>query len=444
MPTTLQALVVAAACSLAASAGAAEGLDDLFDLDAPHDAPAEQSSGGSGSGIRWSGYGEFAGAYTYRDPEHWSKLRTRFELAASGRAGAGIRYKISARADVDAAYHLEDHYYPGPVRRDQRRELSLREAYLDFSSGDFEFRVGRQHVVWGEMVGLFLADVVSARDMREVILPEFESMRIPQWAARAEYFAGQSHFEFLWIPAPSYDEVGKPGADFYPYPFIDGGTRVRTNRPSNSLSNSNWGLRASHLINGWDLSAFYYRSYDVQPTLYQLPGGSLELRNDRIHQLGGTFSKDYGRFVLKGETVHTRGRKYLTLDDPVNPLGLKSSETLDYAVGVDVPVGSVWRFNVQYFGRRAFQHDDTMGFDRDETGMTFLVNRKFGDRVEAEVLYIGSFTSSDYLVRPKLSWHMTQDWRAQVGADIFGGRDNGLFGRYDNQDRVYLEFRRWF
>jgi hypothetical protein len=66
------------------------------------------------------------------------------------------------------------------------------------------------------MVGLFFADVVSARDMREFILPEFDQMRIPQWAARAEYFADDYHAELLWIPVASYDNIGKPGAEFYP------------------------------------------------------------------------------------------------------------------------------------------------------------------------------------------------------------------------------------
>jgi hypothetical protein len=28
-----------------------------------------------------------------------------------------------------------------------------------------------------------------------------------------------------------------------------------------------------------------------------------------------------------------------------------------------------------------------------------------------------------------------------VGADIFTGRDAGVFGRFDNRDRAYTEFR---
>jgi len=427
------------ACSLwPAAATAADDLDSLFDLDKPL-APAEPS----GSGLRWSGYAEAGAAYTYEEPAHWSKLRARFELAANGKLGERAKFKLSGRVDADGAYDLEEGHYPGRVRRDQRREFSLREAYIDTSAGDWEFRFGRQHVVWGEVVGIFLADVVSARDMREFFLPEFEALRIPQWAARAEYFGENSYLELLWIPVPSYDEVGKPGADFYPFP-LPPDARVHERKPANSIENTNWGVRATHLINGWDLSAFYYRSLDVSPTLYRIsPAPTFELRHDRIRQVGGTVSKDLGAFVLKGEAVHTHGRSMNTAD-PTAPFGLKASNTFDYIVGVDIPVADRWRFNIQHYGHVISSHEAAMGVERHERGLTLLVNRKFGDDVEAEVLLASSIEHKDYMVRPKVAWRVTPDWRAQIGVDLFGGGQNGLFGRFANRDRVYMELRRWF
>ena len=163
--------------------------------------------------------------------------------------------------------------YPGAVAHDQRQEFIARENYLDYSAGDFDFRFGRQHIVWGEVVGLFFADVVSAKDLREFVLPDFDLIRIPQWAARAEYFKNDFHAEAVWIPVMSYDKIGKPGADFFPYPPPPppgyGVAFENEVRPGNSVSNGAYGGRMSYLKNGWDGSVFYHRSFDANPTFYR-------------------------------------------------------------------------------------------------------------------------------------------------------------------------------
>lgn len=424
------------------TSGAAVAADDA-ELDALLDVGSVDKGSGGASGLRLGGYAEFGGAYTLPESGHWSRLRTRGELNATGRLTEGLKWRFNGRAEADAAYDLEREHYSGAVRRDQRADFMIREAYLDFSSGDWEFRVGRQQVIWGEMVGLFFADVVSARDMREFLLPEFESLRIAQWAARAEYFAGDSHFELLWVPVPSYDRIGKPGADFYPY-ALPAGTHVTEKKPANSAENGNWGLRFSHLVGGWDLSAFYYNSLDVSPTLYRTSfAPTFELRHDRIRQIGGTFSKDFGSFVLKGEGVHTSGRRFNT-ENPAARYGLNASDTVDYAIGVDVPVGDDWRFNVQYFSRIHFDHEPGMLVDREENGVTFQVVRQFGNDFEFELLAASSVNREDYMLRPKLTWKITPEWRGLFGYDHFEGRPNGLFGRFDDSDRVYFELRRWF
>lgn len=394
-----------------------------------------------GASVRFGGYAEFASAYAFDSPGHWSKLRARVDVAASGLTAGGQGFKFGVRGDVDAAY-LNDRHYPQAVRRDQRSDAMIREAYLDFDADKWAFRLGRQHVVWGEAVGMFIADVVSARDTREFSLGEFDAMRIPQWAARAEHFGESSHLEFIWIPYPSYDEFGEPGADFHPFPGLDlTGIPVRHVKPGHSLAETNWGLRASRLWKGWDMSAFFYRSNDTSPVLLTTDTG-FELHHDRISQLGATFSKDVGTFVLKGEAVHTDGRRYMSTD-PAAPLGVKPSSAIDYVVGVDIPRGE-WRLNAQIFGRQMLDHDPSFPFDRSETGYTLLFNRQLGSRFEVEAMYASSFNRSDYMLRPRVVWNIMQQWRAAFGLDLFGGSEHGVFGRYRNNDRVYLETRYWF
>jgi hypothetical protein len=383
----------------------------------------------------------------------------RLELTRQGTFSENVKWKIGGRFDYDAAYDRSN-FYAQPVQQDQRYDFTLRENYLDISAGDLQLRLGRQHVVWGEMVGLFIADVVSAKDQREFILPEpeLEMLRIPQWAARAEYFMKDMKAELLWIPLPSFDEIGKPGmpgvrgasgADFFPYPIPGpgGSAFLGEDRPSAKLSNSNYGLRMSALKNGWDFSGFYYHSLDAAPTFYRnviagpAPVFVYQARHDRINQFGGTFAKDLGRVVLKGEAVYTNGRQFnVTRID--QPNGLVEQDTIDYALGLDISLPADTRLNLQFFQRVFIDHDPDTLQRKYESGASVLFDGiKLGKNVEARALLVHSLNRSDWLFRTKVSWMFEKNWRLAAGVDIFGGPPSGFFGRYDNNDRVYTELR---
>lgn len=443
-------LIILAALLTGASLARADSRDDLFgDLDAP--APMKKAvatPSGSGNGLR--GYVQFELAHTLDDPKHWSKLRTRGELSGQGRLGGGIKWKASARLDYDAVFDVEDNYYPGAVKQDQRATLDLRETYLDVNAGDWDFRLGRQHVVWGEMVGLFFADVVSARDLRKFILPDFENLRTPQWAIRAEYFQDDFHGEVLWVPVATYDEIGKPGAEFYPYqPVLPGSISRYENedKPARKLANGNLGLRASTLKNGWDLSAFVYRSMDIQPTFYRrvvalvpTPIFAFTPRHERITQIGGTLAKDFEGVVLKAEAVHTRGRKFAA-PNPLVPDGLVAQDTLDWAAGLDFTPTADTRVNVQLFQRVFFDHDPCIVPEQRENGVSLFLNARFAGKWEGQATFISSMNRTDWLFRPRVQWNFEKNWRLLAGVDIFKGPPLGMFGQYDNRDRVYSEVR---
>ncbi len=430
--------------------------EDLFGTDVPASKPSgEKPSAPSRSDSRdvtsgWRGYIQPEFAYTYENPEHWSKARLRLELGRQGRISDSVRFKVTGRLDYDAVFHLEPGFYPSAVKDDQRRDFQWRETYLDISAGDLQFRLGRQHIIWGEVPGLFFADVVSARDMREFFLQEFDSLRIPQWAARAEYFAGDAHLELVWIPYVTVDRIGKPGADFYPFPPPPppgfGAVLEGERRPAQRLSNSNYGARVSLLKGGWDMSGFVYRSTDIEANFYRqvvvapTPLFVFTPRHDRITQFGGTLSKDLGEFVLKAEAVYARDKGFSVrrLSDSD---GIARLDIFDYLIGADFSLTPDTRVYAYAFQRRFVQYDSDIVPDRTETGATVQLTHKLTHALELQALFVTSLNRSDWMFRPKLSWNFARNWRMNVGADILHGPQLGFFGRYQTKDRVYADFR---
>jgi len=402
--------------------------------------------------VRFGGFLDALPAYTYASPSHWSRAVVRVQLTAQGELADQVKWKLGARVDADPVYYSSN-FYPDPVKRNQRLDVFYRENYLDFSAGDWDFRLGAQQIVWGEVVGLFFADVVSAKDDREFLLPSFDIIRIPQGAARAEYTAGDSHVELVWIPIPVFDKIGKPGADFYPAPLpsltaAQAAALFQTPvTPSRRLSNSNYGVRANTLAAGWDLAAFYYRSFSTTPTFYRLPSGiveqpfTFEPRYDRIWQIGGTLGKELNDVVLRAETVYTHGQGY-SVTDPSAPQGVAVRSILDYIVSAEFVLPHDTRLNVQGFQRVFFGGGGgDIAIKGDGFGASIFVSTKLTSTLEPQLLWIQSFKNAGGLVRPRLNWLAAKNTTIGFGVDIFTGPTDGFFGRFNNRDRVYTEVR---
>lgn len=398
----------------------------------------------AGSPSPWSGSLGLRGAYTFGSPSHLSSAAVSTEVSRKITFGGENenKGKVSVRCEHDFAYH--SHFYPEEVRRDQRSDCMVGETYIDVGVRDWDLRLGRQHIVWGEVPGMAIADVVSAWDTRfaPVPLPSLlKDMRIPQWAALAERFTNDVNFSLLVVPYASVNRIGKPGADFYPYPVTFPALYLGEEKPQHTAGHVNYGVRAGYLFHGWDTSLFYYRSTDVAPTFYRVSAPLEPLvfqpRHDRIHQVGGTFSKEvFGNTVIKGEGVMTSGRKFPV----IHAQGVVPLRTMDYAIGADVTLQNETRLSAYFVQRVFLDHDTATTFRKFESGASVLLTKGWGNSVETEALFAHSF-NGDYLFRPQISWNFEKNWRLTGGLDIFGGTATGMFGRFGEKDRVHTELR---
>lgn len=433
--------------------------DDLF---APAPAPSPETPEAAvaatpvaprAPAVKVSGFVQNEMAYTVAEPDHLSKFRTRTKLRANGRLNDRVKWQLGGDFSYDPNFDFNQ-FYNRRVRNDQDIFAFIDETFLDIDAGAWDIRLGRQHIIWGEMVGLFFADVVSALDLREFVLPDFEMIRIPQWAARAEYFNGDFHADLIFVPYVTKNELGKFGGDFFLFPVelppgVD--ARFREDKiPSEVGQDSGYGTRLSYLLNGWDMALFYYTAPDRQAAyerrldaLAPVPALTFFPRHNRIHQVGATVAKDLGSVVLKAEAVETTDRAITML--PLADLdGLEKSDELRYVFGADWS-GDGHNVNLQFFQTWLQDHRPGMLFEEIESGFSVLLTTtRFGDDITPEILWIRSLDRDEWLLEVKTTWNISGHWRGVLGADVFGGPPTGVLGQFEQRDRVYYELRYTF
>ena len=54
-------------------------------------------------------------------------------------------------------------------------------------------------------------------------------------------------------------------------------------------------------------------------------------------------------------------------------------------------------------------------------------------------MWLQNFNDGDGLIRPKISYDLRENISVWAGADIFYGDKNGLFGEFDDNDRLVME-----
>jgi len=411
-----------------------------------------------GEGLSWPAAlrvrGRLAEEFAYRlhDPGDVSKLKTLGWLEGKYTVSEAANLRAGVRGYYDSVFAATDRY-PDNVRRNQEKELELREAILSVSRGDLDVRVGRQQIVWGEAISTFVTDVVNPKDFREFVLPDFTELRIPIWALDASYrLARNVTLEAVWTPDTMHNRLPKKGAEFQfqgpEFRFRNPVVRLPDDEDEFSLARSEGGLRLSALRDGWDVSLIYYDQADKTPVLFQrrVPQPPrpdvivLEPRHPRLHVVGATLAKSLEPVVLRAEVAVSVGKRYETTD-PLDGDGVVRRDTLDYLLGVDFPlvgdVDAALQLSQKILTGDATNLTRPGVAGRVTTSLALRLGTGFFDNtLNPSVLAVVGVERADLRVSPRLEWVLSGSASLAIGADIFEGARRTLYGQFDRNDRV--------
>jgi len=381
------------------------------------------------------------------------------ELSASFDSGWKIQSSVRLRteaidgmqpSDINRSSYSD---YSKPALLNGAVELELRELFLQGAIGDIFLTIGKQQVVWGKADGLKVLDIVNPQSFREFILDDFDSSRIPLWTLNIERNVADWDLQFLWIPDQTYHAIPEQNATYRftspeLVPSPPPGVLVnieQDKRPNNVFLDSDVGLRASTFWNGWDITFNYLYQYDNLPVLRQRisivngnPVVTISPEYERTHVIGSTFSNAFSDWVVRGE-IGFFTEHYFIGKNPLLNQGVVKSPELHYVLGLDWNAPWDLFLSGQLIQSWLINNADKSTRDKLDTTLTGLIQRNFlYDTLTAELLVIFNTNNGDGIIRPKISYEWQDNFKTWLGADIFYGDRQGVFGQYDQNDRIVV------
>ena len=379
--------------------------------------------------------------------QNWLQAEIEFELTD------WAELTILGRSMFDPVNHLEtdiEDFRASPVDRlegGNSFQAELRELYLDVLYDDFDIRLGRQQIVWGESIGLRILDVINPQDFREFILNDFIDARIPLWGLRVDYTLSDWTFEGLWLPDFEANRPADQGSEFQfrnlplpalplqpppPFPSV----QVDSIRQPQDwrLSDSEVGFRITRFLRNMDLSLNYLYSWSDFPVPFRRVLGPntfrFEPRHERFHLMGGSFNYAFDVFVIRGEGGLRLGEHFVS-GDPRDRDGVRQREFLSYVLGVDWTVHDNLMANVQFFQNVIFNAPGALVGESVENAVSlFLLSDFINETLHPQLLVLYGINFGDLLIRPQVRYDFSDYVSATIGADFFIGSRSGLFGQF--------------
>jgi hypothetical protein len=323
-------------------------------------------------------------------------------------------------------------------------DVDLREAYLDYTAGDFDFRLGRQIITWGVGDLLFINDVFPKDWVSFFAGRPLEYLKLGVDALRVGYSSVPINAELVLTPFFREDNLPSSNRFSFSDPFAHAAVRIEEETAS-TAENTEVALRLYRRAGGFDLSAYAYRGF------WRAPG--MEVDDPASPSVVTTFFPElsvYGASAqggAAGGVVSLEAGYYHSRQDESGEDARIPNSRVIFLGGYQRQIGEDFQLGLQYYGEVM---EDYQSY-RDSLPAGFSAQKEYRDIVTLKLekfflyqtLLISLFAfyspgESDCLVRPRITYRFTDRFSSTLGANVFGGSGATVFGRLDDDDNVYI------
>jgi len=408
-------------------------------------------------------------------PKHWAdRLGISFKGFTEMRAGlrlqadshekaasigeARLQFSLEKETSFATASLTADFLYD-PVLNSHKIELESGNGWLDIREASLLFRpfnftdlkIGRQVLTWGTGDLLFINDLFP-KDWNSFFTGRDEEyLKAPSDAAKLSLFSQMANLDIIYTPRFDADRFidGKRLSYFNTARGVITGQNaiVQTNKPQNWFKDDELSLRLYRNFSSAEVALYFYDGY------WKSPGGQNAETSLALFPRLRSYGASLRRPLFNG-IFHAEIGFYDSLDDKTGSDPFINNSEFRLLTGYERELAPELTGAFQYYQERLKNYDaynanlpaSFTARDKVRHVLTArLTKLAMNQTLTWSLFAYYSPSDKDGYLRPKVSRKITDDWLAEVGANIFfGENDHSFFGQFQKNTNAFLALRRSF
>ena len=381
--------------------------------------------------------------------------------------GGGERYDFTTtftEFSLQSKFNKNNAFVKSDIRvrqgyffNENRFNVLVKELYGGYQSNKFDVLLGNQIVNWGRTDGFNPTNNITPNDYF-LLTANPDDQKLSNFMLRFKYrFTPEIEFDLIGIPF--YAESN------YRYDLFDLGANVsfvKATLPEIKIKNSSFAGRLNFDFPAMGGSLSYFRGFDpfhgFDVKNVDWNTGAPLIDNVAAYYLksavGADFAIPVGNFILRAEMAYT------FTDNPDNKMFIPNSD-IAYVGGIETMLGG-FTLIAQYVGKytadfkaltvpmltdplnplaqmqyatqlidysnRSFNRKIFYQQAKSNHAVSLVLSKSFGyDAWNVEVASYYNISSEEVLLRPKLSWKITDTLTSSFGANYMSGPAETLF-----------------
>jgi hypothetical protein len=357
------------------------------------------------------------------------------------------RFRITNDFLYDAA--IDD---PDDVDLEEGKGMDLRDFWVSCTPLDFmDLKVGRQILTWGTGNLIFLNDLFP-KDYQSFFLGrDLEYLKAPSDAVKTAFYSAILNLDIVYTPR------------FDPDRFVDGSrisffdpalgrfrgedSAISADPPDEWFTDDEIAARIHRNIRTYELAAYGYRGFWKGPAGVDPSTGSSIF--PKLFAMGASIRGPAGPGIGNAEFSWYRSEEDTDGDNPY-----VDNSQLRFLVGYEQEIATDLTMGLQYYLEWMLDYDNyrdslPQGFparDEDRHWVTIDLTQELlaQNQLVLSLFTFYSLSSQDAYLRPNITYELTDNWRLEMGGNIFLGDRETFFGGFEENSNIYGAVRYGF